>query len=110
MAEGTQAFIELDTYKRDNANLKLELARKDQLIAKLSEQAKTCLELVDTLNGQTKLRDEIISTQANTIKRLGTKPKTWAIGLQAGYGYGFSTEVKRMPFIGIGITKTFFRF
>lgn len=110
VAEGTQAIIDAGTYKATNDKLKKEVDRKESVIVNQINKNKLCYALADSLTAQAKLKDEIIETQKSTIKKLGTKPKTWGVGITGGFGYGFSTEVKAMPFIGIGITKTFFRF
>lgn len=110
IAEGTQAVIDAETYRKVNATLKKEVDRKEDVIVTQINKNKVAYAAIDSLTAISKINDKIIETQKSTIKKLGTKPKTWGIGFTAGYGYGFSSTVKAQPFIGIGITKTFLKF
>lgn len=52
-------------------------------------------------------------TKVSGIKayRIYEKPKRWAIGVQAGYGISLTgTELKPVPMISFGVTKTLIRF
>lgn len=110
VAEDTEAIIQAQTYKALSDTQSVEIDRKEAVIVSQINKNKISYRLIDTLKMQGRLKDEIITTQASTIKRLGTKPKHWGVGLVVGYGYGFGSEVKRVAFAGVAVTRTLFRF
>lgn len=51
---------------------------------------------------------KVKEVQTVTIEKITQqKARKWAIGLQAGYGYGFNSK-QIEPFIGIGVTYRIF--
>lgn len=59
---------------------------------------------LDSINVQ---RRTIVETVTNTIT-LQRPRSRWAIGLQAGYGYGFRSQYFE-PYVGVGVTFNFLK-
>ena len=59
---------------------------------------------LDSINVQ---RRTIVETINNTITIQRPRSK-WAIGLQAGYGYGFRSQCFE-PYVGVGVTYNFLK-
>jgi hypothetical protein len=117
IVEGMKAKIEAFTYKKDLAKADSLLAAKDKEIVRKEgvivaqiEKNKICYTERDLHQMQMKPKDEIIGTQANTIKRLGSKPKYWTVSLGAGYIYALQQTVSRGFSVGVFVGRTIFKF
>lgn len=110
MVEGNQAIAENETYQASITALKKEVDRKEAVIVSQITKNKTCYQLADSLTAQVRSMDFVITTQRETIRKLGVKPKYWGVGLVAGYGFSLGTTVSRSPFIGVAVYRQLFKF
>ncbi len=110
LAKGTEAIELLRIEKEKTAKLKYEVDRKEGVIVAQINKNKGCYTMLDSARATDRLKDEIIATQGNTIKKLSTKPKRWSLGVGAGYGYAVMAKPMMQPVIYIGLSRTLFRF
>jgi hypothetical protein len=87
-----------------------EIVRKEGVIVRTIDQRNLCFKSNENLTAQLTAKDNIISLQDNTIKRLGTKPKYWNVSASVGYGYSFGDTVQQGPTVGLTIGRTLFKF
>lgn len=109
IAEGTKAMIEAETYKNQNAKLKVELAAKEERFIKSNDKSAMAHRLVDTLQSQVISLKNVNEMQAKIIGKQG-KPKYWNLSIGAGYGFQLGSTVTSGFQAGIFIGRSIARF
>lgn len=87
-----------------------ELLEKDNVLSLEKERSLNCEQQKKDAMAIIGSKDVIISTQENTIKRLGSKPKYWSLGIGVGYGYLFSSTIQGGPVFALTVSRSLFKF
>ncbi len=110
IADGNQAIRDLATWKAEAEAWEKEAARKETVLKNQISKNIDCYRAKDTLTAKINLQDAIIENKESMIRKLGTKPKRFALGIQAGYGYQLGQTVTRGAYIGAGMQWNILRF
>lgn len=110
MAEGAEAVKNYAVLHAENVSLKRDLQRADSLIQVYRYNQMQQSNFIGLQTDQLLTKDSLIAGYKGIINKVGTRKKTWAVSLQAGYGYYINSEVKRSPYVGIGLSRALIRF
>lgn len=116
LVEGKKGIIEAQTYKKQADDLKatvekknVEIERKEKVIVTQLDLKWRAVNMADSLEKVVALKNELIESKDKQLKAAG-KPKRFAFGIQAGYGYQLGPTITRGFNIGAGLQWNIFKF